>query len=120
MRRVWATALAGLALAAAQPAGAGWMWQHDRSDAWGPPFMVYGPPVLVYPPTPPIMAYTSPQAGYVAQPAPLKAVPVSPPFSDSAGHYCREYRTTLTIGGRPQPRYATACQQPDGSWRLMN
>ncbi len=39
---------------------------------------------------------------------------------DQAGNYCREYQTTVTIGGRPQQAYGTACRQPDGSWKVLN
>ena len=31
--------------------------------------------------------------------------------------YCREYQRNVTIGGRVQNMYGTACLQPDGSWR---
>ncbi len=33
---------------------------------------------------------------------------------------CREVQTTVTIGGKPQQAYGTACRQPDGSWRFTN
>ena len=34
--------------------------------------------------------------------------------------YCREYQQTIVVGGRTQPAQGTACQQPDGSWKLQN
>lgn len=34
--------------------------------------------------------------------------------------YCREYETIVNIGGRQQSAYGTACQQPDGSWQVVN
>ncbi len=34
------------------------------------------------------------------------------------GAYCREYQTSVTVGGRTQDGYGTACRQPDGSWRI--
>lgn len=34
--------------------------------------------------------------------------------------YCREYQTTVVIDGREQSAYGTACQQPDGSWKVVN
>ncbi|MDA0218348.1 MAG: RT0821/Lpp0805 family surface protein [Proteobacteria bacterium] len=40
--------------------------------------------------------------------------------SDAAGNYCREYQTTVTVGGEVQKAYGTACQQPDGSWKVLN
>lgn len=33
---------------------------------------------------------------------------------------CREYRTTVTIDGRVEEAYGTACRQPDGSWQIVN
>jgi surface antigen len=38
---------------------------------------------------------------------------------DASGRYCREFQTTVTIGGQQQPAYGTACQQPDGSWKVV-
>jgi surface antigen len=38
---------------------------------------------------------------------------------DQNGYYCREFQTTVTIGGQPQQAYGRACQQPDGSWKVV-
>jgi surface antigen len=40
--------------------------------------------------------------------------------NDSTGHYCREYQSTVTIGGKTEQAYGTACRQPDGSWTIIN
>ncbi len=40
--------------------------------------------------------------------------------TDASGAYCREYQTTVTVGGEVQKAYGTACQQPDGSWKVVN
>lgn len=37
----------------------------------------------------------------------------------SSGAYCREYQSTINIGGREERAYGTACQQPDGSWKIV-
>lgn len=37
-----------------------------------------------------------------------------------AEEYCREYTKTVTIGGRVEEAYGTACYQPDGSWEVVN
>lgn len=34
--------------------------------------------------------------------------------------YCREYQQTITVGGRTERAYGTACKQADGSWRIVN
>lgn len=40
--------------------------------------------------------------------------------TDTAGRYCREYQQTVTVGGKNQSAYGTACRQPDGSWEVIN
>lgn len=44
---------------------------------------------------------------------------VTPTASGTApdGRYCREYITTVTIGGKSEEAYGKACRQPDGSWQ---
>ena len=32
---------------------------------------------------------------------------------------CREFTTTVNIGGQPQQGYGTACRQADGSWKIQ-
>lgn len=34
--------------------------------------------------------------------------------------YCREYQTTVTIGGRAQRAFGKACREPDGSWKILH
>lgn len=36
-----------------------------------------------------------------------------------SGAYCREFYQTVSIGGRSEDAYGQACQQPDGSWRIV-
>lgn len=36
----------------------------------------------------------------------------------SAGNYCREYNQTITVAGRKEKSFGTACRQPDGTWRI--
>ncbi len=35
------------------------------------------------------------------------------------GAYCREFQQTITVAGRQQQGYGRACQQPDGSWQIV-
>ena len=37
----------------------------------------------------------------------------------SNGAYCREFQQTITVGGQKQQGYGKACQQPDGSWKIV-
>ena len=39
--------------------------------------------------------------------------------TSSSGRYCREFRQAVTIGGKVQESYGTACRQPDGAWEIM-
>ncbi len=41
-------------------------------------------------------------------------------YQTASGTYCREYQQTVTIGGKQEKAYGTACRQPDGSWRIVN
>ena len=36
------------------------------------------------------------------------------------GRYCREYQTTVVIGGQAERAYGTACRQPDGQWEKVS
>ncbi|MEQ9641618.1 MAG: hypothetical protein RIM84_16455 [Alphaproteobacteria bacterium] len=38
---------------------------------------------------------------------------------DQSGRYCREYQHTVTVAGRQQQAWGTACQQPDGDWQII-
>ena len=37
-----------------------------------------------------------------------------------SGRYCREFQQTITVGGKTEKGYGTACRQPDGSWEIVN
>ena len=41
-------------------------------------------------------------------------------YQSSNGSYCREYQQEITIDGKPQRSYGTACRQPDGSWKTIS
>lgn len=42
-----------------------------------------------------------------------------PVFTDTAGQTCREYQQTVTVGGKTELAYGTACREADGSWRII-
>lgn len=46
--------------------------------------------------------------------------PVRDGRSTQTGAYCREYQTSVNVGGRQEEAYGTACQQPDGSWEIVS
>ena len=57
--------------------------------------------------------WTNHETGYTYDIKPLKSY-------EKRGRYCREYRTTATIGGRTRKVYGTACRQPDGAWQVVS
>lgn len=40
--------------------------------------------------------------------------------TSAGGQYCREFQQTVTIGGRTQQTFGTACREADGTWRVIN
>lgn len=67
--------------------------------------------VLERAPTGQAVAWESPDDGHHYQVTPTRT------YQAESGEYCREYTTTVMVGGRPQNAYGTACRQPDGSWK---
>jgi surface antigen len=39
-------------------------------------------------------------------------------YQTPQGNYCREFQQTVTVDGKQERAYGTACRQPDGSWRI--
>lgn len=72
------------------------------------------PPPFAYYPAP---AYYAPAPVYYYPPPPPPAAP-APNRSDGATD-CRDYQTTVTIDGKPQPLIGTVCKGPDGNWRTV-
>ncbi len=60
------------------------------------------------------ITWNNPETGARYEVVPTRTV------QQSNGSYCREYRTTAVIGGRPRNTYGRACRQPDGSWQHAN
>ena len=86
-------------------------------DFVGPPAYYYPPPYY-YAPPPPVVYAPPPVYGYA--PPVYSAPPAAPVYQSRGGQTCREYQTTVTVDGRAQPGYGTACLQPDGTWRMIN
>ena len=47
-------------------------------------------------------------------------IPTRDGTNTATGEYCREYQTTVNVGGKNESAYGTACRQPDGCWRITN
>jgi hypothetical protein len=39
--------------------------------------------------------------------------------TSTSGLQCREFQQTVTVGGRKEEAYGTACLQPDGDWQIV-
>lgn len=40
--------------------------------------------------------------------------------TSSSGRYCREFQQTVTIGGKTENAYGTACRTADGAWEIVS
>ena len=47
------------------------------------------------------------------------AITPEPAVQRASGEFCREYQQTITVAGRSEQAYGTACRQPDGSWKIV-
>ena len=59
------------------------------------------------------IAWSNPDSGNYGT-----VTPVRDGHDTRTGDFCREYQTTVTVGGRTESAFGTACLQPDGSWQL--
>ncbi len=41
-------------------------------------------------------------------------------YQSASGENCREYQTTVMVGGKQEKAYGTACRQSNGSWKVIN
>ncbi|MFC7049171.1 RT0821/Lpp0805 family surface protein [Emcibacter nanhaiensis] len=48
------------------------------------------------------------------------SVTPQPAYEPEPEQYCREYQQTITVGGKTETAYGTACRQPDGTWKITN
>ena len=60
------------------------------------------------------VAWNNPDSGHYGTVTPVKT------YQTAGGSYCREYQQTVTINGKQEKAYGTACRQPDGSWKIVN
>lgn len=81
------------------------------------PRVIYTQPPVIYAP-PPTVVYADPPPVVYAPPVVANNVLPGGPLQAPAP-YCREYQSSSVVGGRQVYSYGTACQQPDGSWRIV-
>lgn len=41
-------------------------------------------------------------------------------YETASGQPCREFQQTVTVGGKTQTAYGTACRDENGDWRIVN
>jgi hypothetical protein len=71
---------------------------------------------------PPPFAHYPPPAYYAYAPSPIYYPPPPPaaaPAPSNGTADCRDYQTTITIDGKPQPLVGTVCKGPDGNWHVV-
>jgi surface antigen len=59
------------------------------------------------------ISWNNPESGHSGSYTPVRD------GTDTSGNYCREYQSTVNIGGQAERAYGTACRQPDGSWKVV-
>jgi surface antigen len=60
------------------------------------------------------IAWNNPESGHEGTFTPVRD------GTAASGAYCREFQQTITIDGRTERAYGTACQMPDGTWQIRN
>ena len=60
------------------------------------------------------VTWNNPDSGHSGTITPRREGP------DMAGNDCRDYRSTVTVGGKTEEADGAACRQPDGSWKIIN
>lgn len=107
--RLWATG-AGVLLGALVGSEIG--ASLDRAD------MIYAERAVQTAHTAPIgetVSWNNPESGHKGS-----VTPVRDGYSQVSKSYCREYEQTVYIDGHEEVGYGTACQQPDGRWKVVN
>jgi surface antigen len=60
------------------------------------------------------VSWRNPDTGNYGDVTPVRS------YNSNSGQYCREFQQTIYVGGKKQQGYGTACQQPDGSWKIVS
>ena len=57
--------------------------------------------------------WSNPDTGNSGQVTPVRT------YQNASGQYCREFQQEITIGGKTETGFGTACRQPNGSWQIV-
>ncbi len=58
--------------------------------------------------------WQNPDSGHMGTTTPVRT------YQQPDGLYCREFQQTVTIGGKTERAFGTACRMPDGSWEIAS
>jgi surface antigen len=58
--------------------------------------------------------WNNPDSGNSGTITPIKT------YQTSNGTHCREYSQTISVNGKYEEAYGTACRQADGTWQIQN
>jgi surface antigen len=58
--------------------------------------------------------WVNPNNGHSGSITPIKT------YQTASGTHCREYSQTISINGKYEEAYGTACRQADGTWKIQN
>ena len=61
-----------------------------------------------------VSSWNNPDTGHTGATTPTRT------YTADSGSPCREFTTTVLIGGEEQQGYGRACRQSDGSWKIIN
>ncbi len=59
-------------------------------------------------------SWSNPDSGNMGSVTPIRT------FKMADGSFCREYTSTVEIGGESEMAHGTACRQVDGSWKITS
>ncbi len=59
------------------------------------------------------IAWNNPESGNFGAVTPVRD------GTSTSGLYCREFQQTITVNGRSESAYGTACREPDGTWKIV-
>ena len=60
------------------------------------------------------IAWNNPDSGNSGTVTPTKT------FQQANGQYCREFQQTVTVNGKTETGFGTACRQADGTWQIQS
>ncbi|MEQ9557626.1 MAG: RT0821/Lpp0805 family surface protein [Rhodospirillales bacterium] len=61
------------------------------------------------------VTWSNPDSGNSGTITPVRTIQTT-----NTGQVCREYQTSVTIGGKVEEGYGTACRTADGAWRISS